>query len=65
VSVGNLVPGIVGGSAQAQMFILLHELAHLTEAAGFNPNDSSTAAQNQNNSMLLNNCGGFIASMPN
>jgi hypothetical protein len=63
--VGNLVPGINGGSDQAKLFILLHELAHLTQAANFQPGDNTTALQNQNNSLLLNNCGDFIASVKN
>jgi hypothetical protein len=47
---------ITGGSDLAKVFILLHELAHLTDASGFSSNDgSSTAAgiANQNSNNLL------------
>jgi len=63
--VGNLVHGINGGSNQAKLFILLHELAHLTQADGFQPEDNGRDLQNQNNSILLNKCGDFIASVRN
>lgn len=61
------MPGINGGSEQAQLFILLQELAHATEAAGFQAPGNTTAVQNQNNALLLsdNDCGYFIASVKN
>jgi hypothetical protein len=64
-SVPTGVTGITGGTQQAQLLILLHELAHLTNAAGFIPGDSSTVAQGVNNTLLMLDCGTFINSVPN
>ena len=63
--VGWGVTGINAGSSQAQLFILLHELAHGTNAAGFQSNDSGQAIQTQNNQLLMRNCAGFIKSVSN
>jgi len=65
ISVGSGVSGINGGSDQAKLFILLHELAHLTGAQGFQSNDSGAAIQSQNNNLLLQHCGNFIKSVSN
>jgi hypothetical protein len=69
-SAGTGVQGINGGSQQAKLFILLHELAHATGAAGFLSGDSSATpqgAQNQasNNALLQQKCGSFIKSVSN
>ena len=47
-----------GGTAQAQGFILLHELGHLTDAQGFQSNDSgpNNPAQISNNNLVEQNC---------
>jgi hypothetical protein len=63
--VGPGVVGINAGSSQAQLLILLHELAHATDAAGFQTNDSGQTIQAQNNQLLMQNCAGFIKSVPN
>ena len=52
---------IGGGTDLAKAFILLHELGHLTDAAGFQPNDSGStqggiANQNSNNLLVQQNC---------
>jgi hypothetical protein len=62
VSVGYDVPAwITGGSNAAQALILLHELAHDLNAAGFNQNDAgNAAAEGQNNQLVLQNCGNVI-----
>jgi len=55
---------IQGGTDAAKALILLHELAHLTEAQGFNNNDggaNNEAAQTTNNQLVLENCGGVVA----
>ena len=61
-SVGYGVPDwIKGGSAAAQMLIVLHELAHVFEAPGFVQNDyGDTAAQKNNNQLVMQNCGSVI-----
>jgi RHS repeat-associated protein len=56
VTVGVGVTGITGGTAAAQVFILLHELAHATGAAGFLDNDSDPTRQAANNALVLQNC---------
>jgi hypothetical protein len=48
---------ITGGTDQAKAFTMLHELAHLTGAAGFLGGDYVPAVQNANNSLLEKNCG--------
>jgi hypothetical protein len=47
-----------GGTAQAQGFILLHELGHLTDAAGFQSNDNgpNNPAQTSNNALVAEHC---------
>ena len=47
---------IAGGSDEAKAFILLHEIAHLTQAAGFQENDSAPAIQLANNDLVHDNC---------
>jgi RHS repeat-associated protein len=51
----------LGGTLQAQVFILLHELAHEVGAAGFLPDAGNQANQNSNNALVQKNCGKQIA----
>ena len=54
---------IQGGTAAAMVLILLHELAHITGAQGFNNDDggaNNQAAQTRNNQLVLENCGGVV-----
>jgi RHS repeat-associated protein len=48
------------GTGSAQMFILLHELAHYFKAQGFDQGDTSIAAQKHNNDMIWDKCGKTI-----
>jgi hypothetical protein len=52
-----------GGTNQAQGFILLHELGHLTGAQGFQSNDSgpNSSAQQSNNNLVQQNCAKTLA----
>jgi RHS repeat-associated protein len=61
-SVGYGVPSwITGGSPAAQALILLHELAHVVGAAGFNNNDYGNAtAEKNNNTLVMRNCGDIV-----
>jgi hypothetical protein len=47
---------IGGGTDEAKAFILLHELAHLTDAAGFLRGDSGPDRQLHNNDLVRANC---------
>jgi hypothetical protein len=62
-TVGYAVPNwITGGSLAAQMLIVIHELAHVDEVPGFDPNDNgSPAAQTNNNNLVMKNCGDAIS----
>ena len=58
---------IGGGSLLAEVFILLHELGHLTNAAGFQPGDGGStpqaiANQNSNNKLVEQECAGTLNS---
>jgi RHS repeat-associated protein len=50
-----------GGTLQAQIFILVHELAHLVGAAGFLSDAGSQDNVNSNNALVQQNCGKQIA----
>src|SRR5579863_3529993 len=55
----------MGGTLQAQAAILIHELAHLVQAAGFVPDTGGTPAQNAanvkaNDAAVNKNCGNLI-----
>lgn len=54
---GTTVPP---GTFEAQVFILLHELAHITEAAGFRGRDNNPVDQTWNNQLVLENCGATV-----
>lgn len=64
-SVGAGVSGINGGSDQAKLFILLHELGHLTGAQDFVDGDNIGYYQRRNNALLMSHCGDFIKSVGN
>jgi RHS repeat-associated protein len=53
-----------GGSIQAQVFILLHELAHEVGAAGFQADNGNNNAETSNNNLVQKNCGKQIAGLP-
>jgi RHS repeat-associated protein len=50
-----------GGTLQAQLFILVHELAHEVGAAGFLPDAGNQANVNSNNALVQQHCGAQIA----
>ncbi len=51
-----------GGSAGAQAFILLHELAHLISPTGYIGNDyGDSDAERKNNTLVMQNCVGVIS----
>jgi RHS repeat-associated protein len=50
-----------GGTLQAQIFILIHELAHLSGAAGFQSDAGNPSAVAKNNALVQKNCGSQIA----
>jgi RHS repeat-associated protein len=55
----NAATGVVGidaGTIKAQVFILLHELAHNTAAQDFWDNDDTTARQDHNNLLVMSHC---------
>jgi RHS repeat-associated protein len=52
-----------GGTLKAQAFILIHELAHEVEAAGFQPDAGSSTAEASNNNLVQKNCGKQIAAL--
>jgi hypothetical protein len=51
------VGGWLGGSNQAQVFILLHELGHHLSAAGFRPDFGDAAAGSSNDALVRRHCG--------
>jgi hypothetical protein len=48
---------IMGGTDAAKLFMMLHELAHLTGANGFLGGDNLPSVQNANNMLLGQHCG--------
>ena len=60
-SVGSGRTQYTGGSLQAQIFILVHELAHEVGAAGFGPDLNNQGAEDTNNALVQKNCGKQIA----
>jgi hypothetical protein len=60
-TVGSGFVQYTGGSLQAQIFILVHELAHEVGAAGFMPDAGNQSATNSNNALVQKNCGSQIA----
>jgi hypothetical protein len=59
------VAGYSGGSSQAQVFILLHEFAHLLDAAGFQADFGSQGAVNSNDKLVQQNCAKTIKAARN
>ena len=47
---------IVGGTARAQTFIILHELAHAVSAGGFHSDYGNSAAGKDNDNLINKNC---------
>ena len=47
---------IQGGTTEADVFILLHELGHALGANGFQPDLNNTAAGNSNDKLINKNC---------
>ena len=60
-TVGSGFIQYTGGTLQAQIFILIHELAHEVGAAGFLPDAGNQANVNSNNALVQKNCGSQIA----
>jgi Zn-dependent peptidase ImmA (M78 family) len=50
------IPFLQAGTLPAQIFLLLHELAHYFQASGFIMTDGSIQAQATNNDLLLKKC---------
>lgn len=60
-TVGSGNTQYTGGTLQAQIFILVHELAHLVGAAGFQSDAGNSSAVASNNALVQKNCGSQIA----
>ena len=60
-TVGSGFVQYVRGTLKAQIFILVHELAHMVGASGFMPDAGSPSTVNKNNSLVQQNCGKQIA----
>jgi hypothetical protein len=50
------MPVVTGGTAEAQVRILLHELAHATGAADFRSGDQGKGDQDYNNGLVSQHC---------
>jgi hypothetical protein len=59
------VAGYSGGSSQVQAFILLHEFAHLLDAAGFVSDFGSQTDVNSNDKLVQQNCAKTIKAAKN
>ena len=57
--------GYTGGTTRAQVFILLHELAHFTNAPGFQSDLGDPVATASNDSLVNKNCGRTINAAKN
>jgi RHS repeat-associated protein len=57
---GLTAGGYSGGSSQAQVFILLHELGHWLNAAGYQSDFGVPDAGRANDNLVKNNCGKTI-----
>jgi RHS repeat-associated protein len=55
--------GYQGGTLQAQATILIHELAHILGAAGFQADNGNPAAGRSNDNLVNQNCGKLIAGL--
>ncbi len=60
-----MIKSIQPASPRAQMFIVLHEVAHYFQAPGFIQADNTTGRQTFNNDLLGQKCSKTIASAPN
>lgn len=54
--IGDGVTGISAGTDAVRVFIILHELAHFTQAAGFQEGDRASATQSANKKLLEQHC---------
>jgi RHS repeat-associated protein len=55
--------GYQGGTLQAQATILIHELAHIVGAAGFQPDNGNPKAGQSNDNLVNQNCGRLISGL--
>jgi hypothetical protein len=62
---GLTAGGYTGGTSKAQVFILLHELAHWVNAAGFQNDFQNSAATTANDNLVKQNCGKTINAAKN
>jgi hypothetical protein len=56
-------PGYIGGTLQAQATILIHELAHILGAAGFQPDAGNATAGSANDKLVNQDCGKLIGGL--
>jgi len=54
---------ITGGTAKAQTFIILHELAHALSASGFKNDLNNPQAGKENDNAIDKNCGKTFGNM--
>ena len=57
------IPKYQGGTIQADATILIHELAHILGAAGFQSDAGNAAAGKSNDTLVNQNCGKLIGSL--
>jgi hypothetical protein len=62
---GFTAGGYKGGTSQAQVFILLHELGHWLNASGFQSDFQNSAAGLANDNLVKQNCGKTINAAKN
>jgi hypothetical protein len=62
-SIGGLGVSYVGGTLQAQAFILIHELAHEVGAAGMQPDAGNPSAETNNNNLVQQHCGSQMSGL--
>ena len=55
-SANGATPAIQGNSLNGQLFILIHELAHVNGTAGFVPNDTNSTVNAGNNDQVWQHC---------
>jgi hypothetical protein len=55
--------GYTGGTLKAQAAILIHELGHILDAAGFTPDFGDAKAGKLNDNLVDKNCGKLIGGL--